>query len=115
MSLTEKKSLALTNGTAEVEVVGSPTAGVRRVVRCLSVYNADTAEATVTVRVNDGTNSYLICKVAIQPEETLTAIGPSGYIDMVGLDSTSDKLEVVLAGAVSANELHCVAFFAEIE
>jgi hypothetical protein len=56
-----------TNGTTAVTLVGSPAASVERLVSNVSIPNADTASATVTVnKVVSGTPSRLV-KVTLQP------------------------------------------------
>ncbi len=48
-ALTEACNAGNTNSTTEVTVVAAPAASTRRVIRNLTVYNADTAAITVTV------------------------------------------------------------------
>jgi hypothetical protein len=49
----------LTNSTTAVSWVASPVSGQFRQAKYLSLYNADTASVTATVRINDGTNTRI--------------------------------------------------------
>lgn len=62
----------VTNSTTVVTLVGSPSAGTIRVLRALSINNADTAAATVTVEAFDSSNARTICKAALAVGDTLT-------------------------------------------
>lgn len=56
----------LTNGATPVEVLAAPGAGVSRQVERVSIYNADTAPAVVTVSYDDGTERPLAsCELAV--------------------------------------------------
>ncbi len=69
----------LTSGTTPVDVVQSPTASTNRVVDYLSVYNADTVNATVTVRFNDNGTHYVLCRVILAPTEKLEYAEGAGF------------------------------------
>jgi hypothetical protein len=53
------------NGTTAVTLVPSPGSGVHRVVNGLSIYNADTANATVTVRRKTAAGNFTLFKVTL--------------------------------------------------
>jgi hypothetical protein len=61
-----------TNNTTDVNVVGSPASSTQRVIDFLSVYNNDTAAATVTVKADLNGTEYILYKVTLQVGETLT-------------------------------------------
>lgn len=55
-----------TNNTTAVTIVGAPShSGRVRVVKSLSVFNKDTASATVTVRYNDNGTTFVLIKVTL--------------------------------------------------
>lgn len=60
-----------TNNTTGVTVVAAPAASTQRQVTCISIFNADTADATITVRLNDNSTLRTIIKCTIKPGETL--------------------------------------------
>jgi hypothetical protein len=64
-------SSGTTNNTTAVSWVGSPAPDQVRDVQYLSLYNADTAGITVTVRLNDGTNTRILQKVTLATGDRL--------------------------------------------
>jgi hypothetical protein len=89
---------SLTNSTTAVTVIAAPAASTQRRVIGMSVYNADTASATVMVRYNDNGTIYPIIKIAV----------PSGYTLQYTLDggwsliSASGSLQTGVAGPSGA-------------
>jgi len=60
-----------TNGTTAVTLVAAPGGSTQRQVKTVSVYNVDTAPATVTVRLNDSGTMRNIAKVLLAIGESL--------------------------------------------
>jgi hypothetical protein len=60
-----------TNGSTAVTIVAAPAASTQRHVESISVYNADTAAATVTIQLNNNSTLRIITKVTLQPGEQL--------------------------------------------
>lgn len=108
MTFTEAVNTGLSNNTTDVTVVGSPSASTRRVVKSITVYNNDTATATVTLKYFDGTNERILIKLVMDVGDTLL------YDQIIILDGTSDLVELVLGGAVSTNQLHFTSHYADI-
>lgn len=68
-----------TNSTTAVTWVAAPAASTVRQIKALSLYNADTASVTATIRINDnGTNRTLLV-VTLLPGETLQFIDAAGW------------------------------------
>jgi hypothetical protein len=61
------------NGTA-VTVLAAPAAGHTRTVKFISVENADTVAATLTLRYNNNGTFRTIVKITLQPGDNL--VGP---------------------------------------
>lgn len=59
------------NSTTAVTIVAAPGASTTRQVKYLSVYNADTVAATVTVRLNNNGTTRILVKTTLQVGETL--------------------------------------------
>ena len=59
-----------TNGSTAATIVAAPAASTQRHVESISVYNADTAAATVTIQLNNNSTLRIITKVTLQPGET---------------------------------------------
>lgn len=70
---------SVTNGTTDVNVVTSPGAGLKRVIDYVSVWNTDTAAATVTLKYEDsGGNETILWK------GTMGAATGVEYVEGVG-------------------------------
>jgi len=61
----------VTNGASPVVLVGSPPVSTQRQIQLLTVQNADTAVATVTVRYNDNGVTRDIVKISLAVNDTL--------------------------------------------
>ena len=66
------------SGTA-VTILGAPAAGEKRVVQSLSIFNADTASATVTVRLNDNATMRNIVVVTLATGDHLIYTNAAGW------------------------------------
>ncbi len=78
-SFTPGQNNTATNSTTAVTAVSAPAASTQRQVKYLSVYNADTAAITVTVRLNDNATTRIIGKWTLQIGETLEFVDGYGF------------------------------------
>jgi hypothetical protein len=69
----------LTNGTTAVIIMGSPIASTQRKCNGVSIYNADTVAATVTVQRNHGGTFYVLIVTTLQPGEHLDYTDAAGW------------------------------------
>lgn len=67
------------NSTTAVTIVAAPAASTQRQVKSVSIYNADTAAATVTVRLNNAATLRTIVKAALAAGEGLHYDDASGW------------------------------------
>lgn len=81
------------NGTTAVDVVTSPAASTRRLVRNIGVLNRDTVSQTVVLNKLKGASTYEIGR------KTLSANEPWVYDKLVVLDATDEKIQAVLTAA----------------
>lgn len=63
---TPGRGAANANGTTAVDLVGSPSSGLQRVVDQVAIYNRDIAPVTVTVRFDVSGTSYTLWRGALQ-------------------------------------------------
>jgi hypothetical protein len=68
-----------TNNTTAVSIVPAPGALTQRQVKIITVYNADTASAIVTVRYKNGASTRKICVVTLVPGSTLFYTDGEGF------------------------------------
>ena len=100
------------NGTA-VTVLSAPQAGDKRSIQSFSVYNADSASATVTVRLNDNATMRNIVVVTLATGDTLIYTSASGWFVLTAsgfIKSTStavnlDDLGDVVITSVATNSV----------
>ena len=67
-----------TNSTTDVSLVAAPASSTQRVIDFISVYNADTESATVTIKFDDGTERILV-KVVLATGERLEYTDDKGF------------------------------------
>ena len=68
-----------TNNTTAVAILGAPASGGRREAESISVYNVDTASATVTIRINDNGTTRIIAKVTLTTLDHLMYTAAAGW------------------------------------
>jgi hypothetical protein len=73
------ESDTVSNGTTAVTVVAAPAASKQRQLKYLSVYNADTASITVTVRLNNGGTIRNASSYILSPQQTLQYTPDQGF------------------------------------
>lgn len=74
-SFTEGATDGLLSGATDVTAVASPAADTQRIVKSLAVYNADTADVTLLVKYDNGTNQRTLVAVTLNPGDTWTLDG----------------------------------------
>lgn len=79
-TFTPNRTAINTNNTTAIDLVDSPAASTQRIVDLINVYNADTASAVVTVRINDNGTIYIIWKGTLLSGETLSFIEGMGWV-----------------------------------
>jgi hypothetical protein len=114
-SYTPGRSLASTNGTTAVTLVGSPAASTSRVVDLVSIVNTDTVSHTATFRQFDGTDRFRLFQATILPGEQIiyqdgqgwtayTAAGAAKTANVANVvQSTSDTVVVIPAAVTNSN------------
>jgi len=107
----EGKSTGTSNGTTPVTVMPSPPASdVIRRLKFLSIYNKDTAVAVVTISLDENATDKIFIKTA-NPTLAVDATLILTEEDRVSLTKTTDKLEFVLGGTITTNELDWICIY----
>lgn len=68
---TRDRNLINTNNTTDIDLVGSPSSGETRVIEFLSIYNNDTANATLTIKYDANGTEVVLHKATLAPGERL--------------------------------------------
>jgi len=106
------KTLINTNSTTPVNISGSPTASTQRLIDELSVYNADTANATVTIRFNANGTTYILFQVVLAPTETLKHQEGEGFF--VTASTGARKLSINQGANASATGMTTVVLGSDV-
>ena len=103
-----------TNSTTPITAVAAPASSTYRVIDHISIYNADTASATVTVRVDDNSTEYVLTKVTLLTGERLefqegtgwnvfNAAGARKTVETATNPVITNDLSVVVLGSDQTN------------
>ena len=98
---TQKTNQTQSNNTTAVTVVAAPSSGQQRRVEYLSIFNADTVAATVTVQLNDNSTLRIIAKEALAVGDTLYYSESRGWYT---LDS-SGNLKVTTSSSTGVSSI----------
>lgn len=97
---TSNSTNGLTNNTTAVTMLAAPVPGGKREIMSLTIYNADTVNATVTVQINDNSTLRTLVVTTLNSQDTLIYTSSSGFFVL-----TSDGSIKSTASAVSLNDL----------
>lgn len=78
-TFTPGRTIAVTNNTSDVDIVGSPSSSTQRVVDHISVYNKDTVSATVTVKFDANGTEYILFKALVDTGEKVEYTNEGGW------------------------------------
>jgi hypothetical protein len=81
-TFTPGRSLVVTNNTTDVNIVSSPTTDTQRIIDFLSIYNADTVNATVTIKLDVNGTDYTLWRGILGTGEMLQYNDKSGFTCM---------------------------------
>ncbi|HSX05748.1 MAG TPA: hypothetical protein VLF69_04735 [Candidatus Saccharimonadales bacterium] len=91
-----------TNNTTAVTIAAAPAASTQRQVKMVSIFNADTANATVTVSFNNNATLRTMVSVTLKPNQTLQfAENAWSVIDSTGSIQESGASSGVASGSDS--------------
>lgn len=108
MAFAEKSSDGVFNGTTPVDIVASPGSAHTFVVRSVTVHNADTVAAVVTLSYYNSAALRKLTKVTLDPDATFI------YEVVQALDGTAKKIQGVLGAAHTTTAPSFVATYADV-
>lgn len=94
---TAGRSAANTNSTTDVDLIAAPAASTQRVIDFISVYNADTASVTLTIKYDANGTDYILWKGTLATGETCI------YRDDAGWGKINATGDLILVGSTGAN------------
>ena len=83
------------SGTTAVDVVGTPAAATRRLVRSVSINNRDTVAQTIIIKKVKSSTEQWRTSVVLQPSEEYI------YDRLIVLDATDEKLTAEMGAAAT--------------
>jgi len=114
-TFTPGRTVVPTNNTTDVDIVGSPQSSTQRIVDHVSVYNKDTASATVTVKFDANGTDYILFKALVTTGEQIIYTNEGGWKVLTNVGSiktsvnqgsaptTSGKSITIISGDVTNN------------
>lgn len=121
-SITPGRNVVNTNNTTAVDLVGSPSSSTQRIVDYLSVYNKDTANATVTINLVSTSTNYTQYKATLlsgekleyQHGEGFKTIATDGSIKIIPNQSGPSSSLVLNSTMISADVTNATTSYADI-
>lgn len=107
------RTLINTNNTTDVDVVGSPVLSTQRVIDFLSVYNRDTVNATVTVKLDANGTEYILWKGILATGEMLQYNDKNGFT-CTTIAGAIKQSQMWGANNAVVNSLSCVVLAADV-
>ena len=105
-SITPGRNVVITNGTTAVDLVPSPAVSTQRVVDYISVFNNDTANATVYIQFGDNGTLYDLFVTTLAPGEKIEFQEGLGF--KVLSNAGSVKTSVNQGNSPASNTLNAV-------
>lgn len=68
-----------TNDTTDVDIVASPPSDTQRVIDTITVFNADNANATITIKLDVNGTDFELISVTLGPNERLEYVDGKGF------------------------------------
>lgn len=78
-TFTPGRTLSVTNDTTDVNIVPAPAASTQRIIDFISVYNSDTDDMTVTIKIDANGTEYIIWRDVLSPGDTVRYIEGAGF------------------------------------
>lgn len=99
-------------GTTPVTLVAAPASNVKRLVKTITIFNADTQVRIVTLRYVSAGGNRTVVYQTLQPNETFI-FGGDG--EVLVLDATTKSVAALLDSAPLANQPHFTAHYADYQ
>jgi hypothetical protein len=76
---TPGNSAVNTNSTTAIDLIGKPANDVFRLINFLSIFNADTASATITIKLNANGVEFILLKVILATGDEIQYTAGGGF------------------------------------
>jgi len=101
------RTVAATNNTTDVNIAAAPAESTQRIIDHISIYNADTVNATVTVKLDANGTEYILFKGVIATGEMLQYNDKNGFTVMT-IAGAIKQAQMIGSNNVAINVLNTV-------
>jgi len=112
-AFTPGRTLTNTNNTTNVDIVGSPADSTQRIIDFLAIYNKDTVNATVTLKLDANANEYILWKGILATGEMLQYSDKSGFT-VATIAGAIKQSQMLGANNAAINALNVVVLAADV-
>ena len=107
------RTLVNTNNTTDVNIVPGPGTDTQRVVDFLSVYNLDTTNKTVTIKLDANGTEYILFKVLLSTGESIQYTDKTGFF-VVAANGGIKNSQVQGSNSAVVNVLNTVVMTGDV-
>jgi hypothetical protein len=104
---TPGRTVAVTSNTADVNIAAAPASSTQRIIDYISIYNADTVNATVTVKLDANGTEYILFKGILGTGEMLQYNDKNGFTAMT-IAGAIKQAQLLGANNATVNVLNTV-------
>lgn len=101
------RTVAVTNNATDVDIAAPPAASTQRIIDLVSVYNSDTVNATVTIKIDANGTEFILWRGVLGTGEMLQYNDKSGFAVMT-IAGAVKQSQVVGTNNVAVNTLNVV-------
>lgn len=112
-TFTPGRSVVLSNNTTDRDIVVSPASATQRVIDLLTVYNADTANATVTIKLDANGTDYILWRGILGVGEMLQYNDKSGF-SVATISGAIKQSQMLGANNAAVNAMNVVVMTGDV-
>jgi hypothetical protein len=107
------RTIAATNNTTDVNIVAAPAESTQRIIDYISIYNADTVNATVTVKLDANGTECILFKGVIATGEMLQYNDKNGFTVMT-IAGAIKQAQMIGANNAAVNAINIVVMTEDV-
>ena len=112
-TFTPGRSVAVSNNTTDANIVASPAASTQRIIDLLTVYNTDTANATVTIKFDANGTDYTLWRGILGVGEMLQYNDKNGF-SVLTIAGAIKQSQMLGANNAAVNAMNIVVMTGDV-
>ena len=112
-TFTPGRSVAVSNNTTDANIVASPSASTQRIIDLLTVYNTDTANATVTIKFDANGTDYTLWRGILGVGEMLQYNDKNGF-SVLTIAGAIKQSQMLGANNAAVNAMNIVVMTGDV-